>query len=202
MRTLTLKFVGKEMPVKVQMRENMARKALLVLMVAMLLISCSKPELQQDTEKYQQSKLTLKSAGDFTIAVLPDPQYYTSSQNGGTPAMFTAQTNWINANKTTENIAYVACLGDISDHGDTYSSEWTNARTTMDMLYNNNIPFGMAVGNHDQSPNTGHPLTCATSRFNSNFGITRMGTKAWYGGHYQEGVAFLLINKSKEWTRT
>lgn len=59
-----------------------------------------------------------KSGPDFTIIALPDTQYYTSAQNGGSQEMFTAQTQWIVNNRVAKNIAYVAQLGDVVDHGE------------------------------------------------------------------------------------
>src|SRR5262249_50638801 len=41
---------------------------------------------------------------DFTLIGLPDTQFYVSSLNGGTPAIFDAQTSWIVANRNTRNI--------------------------------------------------------------------------------------------------
>lgn len=166
---------------------NIMCKVLLFLIIIFFLGGCRESLLNKEPldDVVQQVTLSLKSAGpDFTIAIIPDPQYYTSSQNGGTPAMLTAQTDWIIANKTTENIAYVACVGDISDHGDTYTSEWTNATNAFYDLDAASIPYGMAVGNHDQSPNTGYPLSCATAKFNQYFGVSHFSGKSYYGGHY------------------
>ncbi|HEY0666535.1 MAG TPA: metallophosphoesterase [Sphingobacteriaceae bacterium] len=138
-----------------------------------------------------KQKSASTSAEDFTIAVIPDTQYYTSSQNGGTPAMFTSQIDWIKANRDAENIVYVVSLGDITDHGDTYTSEWTNASTygyykleTPITGFPDGIPYGTCVGNHDQSPNTGHPLTCSTAKYNQYFGRNHFASKAYYGGNY------------------
>src|SRR5690606_10340496 len=101
---------------------------------------------------------------DFSIAVLPDTQYYVSSRNGGLPAMFYAQTEWIVTNRVKENIAYVAHLGDLTQSGDLIgsnpnSTEWLNAVNAMYRLENPTrtflqygIPYGVAVGNHDQEP--------------------------------------------------
>ena len=52
----------------------------------------------------------------FSIAVLPDTQYYTALRNGGTMEMFYNQIQWIRDNRKKENIEYVIHLGDITDH--------------------------------------------------------------------------------------
>ena len=52
-------------------------------------------------------------APDFTIATLPDTQYYVDFLTASNPQTFTAQTNWIVANQTPLNIAFVSHLGDV-----------------------------------------------------------------------------------------
>ena len=131
---------------------------------------------------------------DFTLAALPDTQYYVSSENGASPSMFYAQADWIVANRTAGNIAYVAHLGDVVDHGDTNAgpsnlAEWRNATNALYRLENplttglaGGIPYGVAVGNHDQSPNGDASGT--TTFFNQFFGVTHFGGRSYYGGHY------------------
>jgi hypothetical protein len=133
-------------------------------------------------------------AADFTLAVLPDSQYYSATMNGGTVGMFTAQTDWLVANRTSHNIAYVAHLGDIVNHGDTNAgpnniTQWRNATNALYRLENptatqlpNGIPYGLAVGNHDQSPN-GDP-NGTTTYFNQYFGVNHFNGRPYYGGHY------------------
>lgn len=164
----------------------------LLLFTLLLNSGCSKKEMELPEQQQKQARV-LKSVSDipdFTIAVIPDIQYYTSSQNGGTPAMFTAQMDWIKANQAAWNIVYVASLGDISDHGDTYANEWTNASTygfyklESQAGFPDGIPYGTCVGNHDQTPNTGHPLTCSTTSYNNTFGANRFRPRSYYGESY------------------
>ena len=108
----------------------------------------------------------------FTFVVLPDTQNYSVSY----PSIFTAQTQWIAANASALNIAFVSHLGDIVENGDTNSSEWTNASTAMQVLDTAGIPYTMAVGNHDGYA-TGY------TRFASTFPVTRFAGKSWYGGY-------------------
>src|SRR4029079_8066194 len=74
---------------------------------------------------------------DFTVIALPDTQFYVSSPsvNGGSPATFDAQTQWIVANKTALNIADVAQLGDCVNTAAT-NQEWVNADHSIDFLEN------------------------------------------------------------------
>ncbi len=86
-------------------------------------------------------RLAVNPGPDFTIAALPDSQYYSSSLHGGLPAMFWAQTDWIVANRLASNIAYVAHLGDIVNYGDTNAgveelTAWRNATNALYRLEN------------------------------------------------------------------
>lgn len=126
---------------------------------------------------------------DFTIVALPDTQYYTAPARRGLPAMFSAQTDWIATNRLAWNIAYVAHLGDIVDTGDTLS-QWKNATNALYRLENpvttglpDGIPYGAAVGNHDQEPN-GDPEGASTAYYNRFFGTGHFAGKSYYGGHY------------------
>ncbi|AYL94395.1 metallophosphoesterase [Mucilaginibacter celer] len=126
--------------------------------------------------------------GDFAIAVLPDTQYYLAqAQLGGTFDMFKAQIDWIQQNQQKENIAYVAHMGDITDHGDnpiTERSEWYLAKTALYGLENPvSIPYGLSVGNHDQYP-AQYAVRGTTTNYNKFFGVKHFEGRPYYGGHY------------------
>jgi hypothetical protein len=132
---------------------------------------------------------TPASGPDFTLIALPDTQYYVSSLNGGTPAMFYSQTQWIVDNLGARNIAFVTQLGDCTEHGDQFEVEWQNADTAFKTIENplttgmtEGMPYGIAPGNHDQSP-TGDP-NGTTTFYNQYFGISRFQGRSYYGGHY------------------
>ncbi|AKD57439.1 metallophosphoesterase [Spirosoma radiotolerans] len=130
---------------------------------------------------------TVKS-GDFSLAIIPDTQYYLAqAQLGGTFDMFKAQIEWIQKNQVKENIAYVAHMGDITEHGDnpvTARSEWYLAKTALYGLENPvSIPYGLAIGNHDQFP-AQHAVTGTTNFYNRYFGIDHFAGRPYYGGHY------------------
>ncbi len=133
-------------------------------------------------------------ANDFEVIALPDTQFYVSSLNGGLPAMFTSQTEWIITNRISRNIAYVAQLGDVSQNGDIKGSaanttEWQNATNALYRLENptrtllaQGIPYGVAQGNHDWEPigdSTGTSIF-----FNQYFGVSHFAGKNYYAGHY------------------
>ena len=87
---------------------------------------------------------------DFTLILLPDTQYYSEFF----PDIFYAQVQWIVDNQASQNILFVTHLGDIVHSGDAPGAdfEWINACSAISLLETNgiNIPYGLAVGNHDQ----------------------------------------------------
>ncbi len=129
---------------------------------------------------------------DFTVSVLPDTQFYSGSLHGGLPAMFISQTDWLIANRTNLNLAFVSHLGDITQNGQNGGStiEWRRATNAMYRLEDpiltmltNGIPYGMGVGNHDQTP-IGTGDAGDTTFFNQYFGISQFIGYDYYGGHY------------------
>lgn len=124
--------------------------------------------------------------GEFTIAVLPDTQYYLSRLNNGTPDIFSAQIKWIKDNQAAENIVYVAHLGDLTEHGDNVPDEWVLAKDIMYGLENPvSIPYGIAVGNHDQYP-AQYAVTGTTFSYNTYFAAEHFEGRPYYGGHYSD----------------
>ncbi len=133
------------------------------------------------------------AAPDFTLVVLPDTQYYSEA---GSPT-FRAQTEWIVANKDALNVVYVPHLGDCVQNGDNGGNnvEWVLADDAIGVLEDpfttmlaDGLPYGIAVGNHDQSP-FGYPGTmsnqgASTVLYNQFFGVSRFAGRAYYGGHW------------------
>lgn len=136
------------------------------------------------------------SADDFAVIALPDTQYYSENVGGNRAAIFSAQTDWIVAEKDVRNIGFVLHLGDITEHGDNpaYSAnEWANASNAMYRLENpvttmdpEGVPYIVAVGNHDQTP-IGN-ADGSTTNFNTFFGVhpetgvNHFAGKSYYGG--------------------
>lgn len=124
----------------------------------------------------------------FTIAVLPDTQYYTALKHNGTMSMFQNQIDWILGNAEKENIAYVIHLGDVVDHGEKKMKEWERAAKVMHELekplvgYPDGIPYGVAVGNHDTTP-MGTP-GAMDKGFPKYFGTKHFEGKSYYGGAF------------------
>ncbi len=134
---------------------------------------------------------------DFCIGVMPDTQNYARENSGHGEAikeMWFAQTEWLVTNRVAHNIAYLAHLGDCVQNGDIKNgspntTEWRNATNAMYRLENpartllrDGLPYGIAVGNHDQEP-MGEPDGDSTL-YNQYFGVAHFAGRAYYGGHF------------------
>lgn len=135
--------------------------------------------------------ITNRPSRNFTIVPIPDTQFYTGEINGGNNSIFKSQTNWIVENKNALNIKYLSHLGDCVQNGDGAFAEieWMRADTAMAILEDPvstqlpfGIPYGISVGNHDQSPDGNASGT--SNLFNQYFGASRFAGRDYYGGHY------------------
>jgi len=80
----------------------------------------------------------------FSVIMIPDTQKYSAKY----PEIFLAQTRWIAENKKKLNIVFVAHVGDLVD-SPLDRNQWIRAQKAMRVLSDNNIPFGVSLGNHD-----------------------------------------------------
>jgi len=108
----------------------------------------AKPAPKPAPDPYADGILTpgeppLPVEGAFTFVVLPDTQYYAERF----PATFTAQTEWIVAQRKARRIAGVFHLGDITNRNT--PEQWRNARAAMRVLETAGMPYCMVPGNHD-----------------------------------------------------
>ncbi|MEZ4870532.1 MAG: Calx-beta domain-containing protein [Caldilineaceae bacterium] len=129
---------------------------------------------------------------DFTIVALPDTQNYYTSSATSAPS-FLAQVQWILDNRASRNIVFVSHLGDVVDDGSVpgagqADAQWETADGIMQNIESQSltglldgIPYGIAVGNHDQGPTFGDPSK--TQLYNQHFGVTRFAGRQYYGGH-------------------
>ena len=122
----------------------------------------------------------IKDSGDprpgdyFTVAVLPDTQFYAESY----PAIFDRQTQWIADNAQSENIVFVAHLGDmVNDYNNT--AQWQNARDAMAIIRAAGIPYSVVPGNHDM-----FFATSDLTNYDTYFPYTDFSEYSWYGGNY------------------
>ncbi len=153
-------------------------------------VSLSDPENDALTVTFYGRKTTAAAPGaDFTIATLPDTQFYSENlSNNGRAATFHAQTQWLVDNRDALNLAFVSHMGDIVQNGDAIPSEWTVADESMKRIENQvatlrayGIPWGAAPGNHDQTSigNAGG----ANVYYNNLFGASRYAGRSYWGGN-------------------
>lgn len=122
-----------------------------------------------------------QSPGEFTIAALPDTQFYSKTY----PQIFTAETQWIASHAQQMNIQLVVGLGDIVDGGGE-GYQWQNADLAYRIL-DGKVPYIAAIGNHDYDQNNPSGRTAYTKNFNAYFGPQRYAGKSWYKGQYPSG---------------
>ncbi|MHA7944944.1 metallophosphoesterase [Formosa sp. 3Alg 14/1] len=165
-----------------------SNKSFLVLfsLILLAIISCSNSTDEIDEKNEVEPPFSEDEI--FQIAVLPDTQYYTSQKHGGQIEMFAEQINWIRNNAIESKIKYVVHLGDVVDHGHQQMEEWSVAKDILYKLetplpgYPEGIPYGIAVGNHDQDP-LGDPTFGSTDDgYNKYFGKEHFVRKSYYGG--------------------
>ena len=111
----------------------------------------------------------------FTIAVLPDTQYYSQKY----PAIFTGQTQWIVDNAQAQHIVFVSQEGDlVNDYAN--DDEWKNAQQAIGIIRNAGIPYSVVPGNHDLNFEAGD-----STYYDKYFPFTDFTQYSWYGsGHY------------------
>ena len=155
-----------------------------------LCVTISDPDSSPLTATFVGREVTGETAEDFTIIHLPDTQYYSASF----PATYAAQTQWLVDQREARNIVFVTQSGDCVDNAAT-NQQFVNADAAWDIVEAQpypgqpfGLPYGIAVGNHDQTP-ANDPGTLAnegstTGAFNTWFGLGRFDGRPYYGGHY------------------
>src|SRR4029079_9473708 len=78
----------------------------------------------------------------YTVAVLPDTQYYSSSW----PEICLAQTRWLVEKRAERQIAFVLHTGDLVDED--LPGQWSVASQAMHAL-DGQVPYAITAGNHD-----------------------------------------------------
>lgn len=121
------------------------------------------------------------SADEFTLVALPDTQYY----NRDFPDISRAQTEWIAAHVQDQRIKIVLGLGDIVDDG-ADAAQWQNADLAVRLL-DGQVPYLMAIGNHDYAGAKPAARTAGAQGFNTFFGPSRYAGASWYRGSFPAG---------------
>jgi uncharacterized repeat protein (TIGR01451 family) len=147
-------------------------------------VSVSDPDGDALTVTVYGRRLLASTAPTFTLVALPDTQYYAcGALCSSDPALFAAQTQWAVDTWVTRNVAFLTHLGDIVEFGDLFASHWANADAAISLLeatarpgFPHGLPYGLAVGNHDQIG--------GTDLYNATFGVDRFQGRPYYGGAY------------------
>jgi hypothetical protein len=116
----------------------------LALAITLLAAFVLPPVTPRDHQAYADNSMNDNSSDYFTIAVLPDTQFYSE----WFPDIFKGQAQWIVNNQATLNIQFVCGLGDIVEHYNN-TSEWQNAVAAYNILSNAGVPYSVVSGNHD-----------------------------------------------------
>jgi len=111
----------------------------------------------------------------YSIAVLPDTQYYASSW----PDIFTAQTRWLAENHAAQQIAFVLHTGDIVDSD--VPAQWNAAVTSLGML-DGQVPYVLTAGNHDYAD-----IADRMGMINAYFPPSRFAATPSFGGTFEPG---------------
>ncbi len=124
------------------------------------------PQKQKAGEHFSQT------TEPFTIAVLPDTQFYCDTRlklsakwgNGDLRRYFFAQTEWVRDNQERLNIAFLVHEGDIVQAD--APEEWAIAKKAMSVL-DGKVPYCMCLGNHDMG------FEKADNKYGGNIGVNR-----------------------------
>jgi 3',5'-cyclic AMP phosphodiesterase CpdA len=120
----------------------------------------------------------LYQPGSFTLAVLPDTQYYCESY----PHHFYNQTKWIVENGDSQNIKFMLHLGDITNRNT--PEQWDVAQRAITAL-DGHVPYALVAGNHDYGPG-GNAVNRDTS-LNDYFPLSRQSHRPTFGGAMEDG---------------
>lgn len=131
------------------------------------------------------------AAAPFTIAVLPDTQYYTQN-NVANPdrSLFHDQVDWLLDHRQSLNLKFVTHLGDVvnvAGPAGSPSGQWAVAQSAMSKLRNSPLPFNILPGNHDWTSASG---TGSIEHYRSRFGdqASYLQGKSWFLGYDPRGV--------------
>jgi len=123
------------------------------------------------------------AAEPFTVALVPDTQFYSASS--ALITNFVNQTQWIVDNRVSNNIVMVSHVGDVVNNGGDLT-QWSRADAAMDILdTDTNLAYGVVLGNHDYAG--GATPDDDASNFISTFGAARCAGRSWCGSASPDG---------------
>ena len=192
--------------------DAMVQRTLSVFLVLVSVAGCTAegasdtPGQVGDEEAGQlENALGLPEPGEITVVAMPDIQWYslapeTILDDGPdgrlrgflghfnddvyAPDILRQMHRWILQERVPQRIAFVTFLGDLVERGRDEGSRprWEVTRESIDVLHGQ-IPYGLAVGNHDMVTGTGD-----TSLFEEFFGAERFEDFDWYYDSHRNNV--------------
>lgn len=119
----------------------------------------------------------------WSVIVVPDTQHYIVRKFGGEPEFLDAQLTWIADNAARLRVKMVLGEGDITQ--DNSPDEWARARDAYAILDGADVPYALAVGNHDYE---GNAVTRETGFIEEqNFGAdSPYAQQPSFGGYFDD----------------
>ena len=124
--------------------------------------------------------------GEYTIAILPDTQYYCRDE----PYFptFLAQVQAIQAARSSLQVAFVTHVGDIVHNGASIPAQWVRADQALSPLRGvNGLPHSVALGNHDLDVVS--DKTLGQQSYLTWFGAQQYNGQSWYLGASPKGTS-------------
>ncbi len=115
----------------------------------------------------------------WSIAVIPDTQYYVRSEENA--PLFTEITRWLVDNKDKLNLQLVLHVGDIVDANKL--EQWERAKDSLKVL-DGELPYVLSVGNHDLGKNSSDRSTMLNDYV--SISDNPLNEKI-FGGYYEDG---------------
>ncbi|MFT6575611.1 MAG: rhamnogalacturonyl hydrolase YesR [Akkermansiaceae bacterium] len=162
---------------------------------APLLQPLSADEPAAPLQKQKGTEPSAETTKSFTIAVLPDTQFYCDVRhklsakwgNGDLRRYFFEQTEWVRDNQKRLNIAFLVHEGDIVQAD--VPEEWAIAKEAMSIL-DGKVRYCMCLGNHDmgyQKADNKYGFNIAvdrTTHFNTYFPREKFAKRREFGGTF------------------
>ena len=125
------------------------------------------------------SKAETETLKPWSIAVIPDTQYYVRNENDY--KIFTEITQWLVDQKDNLNLQLVLHVGDIVDSNN--DTQWSHAKESLKVL-DGKLPYVLSVGNHDLGRNASDRSTMLNQYV--KISDNPLNEKI-YGGCFEEG---------------
>ena len=125
------------------------------------------------------SQVQPKAGQAWSIAVIPDTQYYVRSEDNA--PIFTEITRWLVDHKEELNLQLVLHVGDIVDRNN--AEQWKHAKESLKVL-DGKLPYVLSVGNHDLGKNSSDRTTMLNEYI--KISDNPLNEKI-FGGYFEEG---------------